>query len=724
MANDTSDIWAWTYVDEQRLLEEGGAKRAIIEYYHEFWSAYDHDFAAAEMAINNALEAARATGEIRWELHLRHWRLQLWLNDDLKRVLPEAIDLLNLATDERVRDVPQRICAYHDIVECYVNVDPKGYAEEIVENAQDVLAQLPTRHPCATCARSNLARAAGATGRVDDAKRWIAQTEATLTQRKYASLYNNFGTACELLAKWDDAERYYLQALKLAREAQKDRSYLEALLGVARARIGLGNLQGAVEILREARQWAKNNATTAQLARLQHVEGCFAEAHKVMDVALDHFTQAARVYNDLGYYRDAAVIGLHAAEMAREAGLKEPEEALTVAARAAGELPEASRDVHERLAALGRQPIAPSPGQIFNLNGENGDAAGEKAQSRKELETLEGILQSHIANGNIRDTAAMLYRVGLWHDKHNEQRAAIDYFIWSALLERLMRRPIEEREDAIGRLAYAREHSPAGAVDAAFAVVEREVPALLNPLLGEISTALWSWLVRAVAAESAGEPVVEPEPEPGQEDGRAAFQSWLDHNVSMTVLLVRFRDQIDPAQCADWFAYLDDVVRSMEEQAGNGEGGQEILSLVRALAALSQGASIEETLKVVLPPFDQIIQQIGALSQEPIWRHPGGWPFDFMIEDAAQKAVRALRLHDEHRPRRLANLALRYRLMTIDLYKENELQSLARFLEILAELVLAEGAMPAIEPPLRAPFSTILTAIHNAAASTAATSAE
>jgi hypothetical protein len=106
------DIWAWTYKDRARLVQEGGAKKAIVDNYQKFWHFFHNDNISAELAINEALEAARATGEIRWELHLRHWRLQHWLTQyRIREMLPEAIDLLSLAVDERVKDVPQRICA-------------------------------------------------------------------------------------------------------------------------------------------------------------------------------------------------------------------------------------------------------------------------------------------------------------------------------------------------------------------------------------------------------------------------------------------------------------------------------------------------------------------------------------------------------------------------------------------------------------------------------------
>src|SRR5690242_18470489 len=169
MASDSSSIFDWTYRDTERLYEAGGQKALIPERVHAFWSLYHSDFEGADLAIGEAIQAAQSESETRWELFLRHWRVQLRLKEDVRRALPEAVDLLTLAEDERVRDVPQRICAFHDIVYCHQAMDPVCYAEDTLENAQWVLAQTPTRFDCADCARMNSATALAALGRREEA---------------------------------------------------------------------------------------------------------------------------------------------------------------------------------------------------------------------------------------------------------------------------------------------------------------------------------------------------------------------------------------------------------------------------------------------------------------------------------------------------------------------------------------------------------------------------
>ncbi|HEV8193544.1 MAG TPA: hypothetical protein VGP82_18945, partial [Ktedonobacterales bacterium] len=247
--SDATDIWEWVYADAERLEKEGGSKAAIVEQWQRFNAHFHQDFAAADHAITLAIELARGEDELRWVLFLRHWRLQLWLDGDIARALPEAVDLLDLATDERLRDVPQRICAFHDVVECYVSMDPAGYYDDILANSATVLEQLPMRHTCADCARMHIAHAAGAAGRAQDAEAWIARFQANVYGKDWSAWPNAQGTIYEALGHWDEAEQAYQRACDLAQKNETADHFLEGLLGIARARVGAGNVDGAAEVL-------------------------------------------------------------------------------------------------------------------------------------------------------------------------------------------------------------------------------------------------------------------------------------------------------------------------------------------------------------------------------------------------------------------------------------------------------------------------------------------
>lgn len=711
--NDPTNIWTWIHKDADRLEQEGGRKVAILQGWSDFWDAYHSNHAAADLAITGALEVAREQREVRWELLLRHWRLQLWLKDDLRRALPEAVDLLSLATDERVRDVPQRICAYHDVVDCHVGMDAGGYYEDIVANSHDVLAQLPARHTCADCARLNMVSAAADSGRAEEAETWMARFAANQYDPKYTSGPVVCGEAYEALGKWEAAEQSFTRARDLAREQEDGDHYLKALLGIARARAARGDAQGAASILRDARHTAKYTGGTYLVARQLGVEGYVAEAVEEPAVALDYFTRSARQYVELARYREAALTSLHAVEMAREHELPDAEAALTIAAQAVGNMPPASRDVYARLAALGRQPAPLATGR--QGGGPVGLVAGAgemRSEADGERAALQEMLAAHLASGNLRGVALALYRLGRWHASHEESRAAVDYLIANAILERVLELPMDDREDALGGLQHLSKQLPPGTVQAALTAAESGPSPMLAPLLGEMPPARWQWLVRSVATEVAGQPVVEPEP--AEQDGNG-FSAWIEHVATMSALIVRFRERAAPAKCEQWATSLDETAQEIAPQVGPNGEGREVITLANGLAALARGQTVEEVAVTVLPPFNELIEQIGEIAQRPVWHHPGSSPLDFLVEQAAQRAVRGLRVHDEHRTTRLRNLVFRFELMMLDLRQHEQLHPIAQFLDALSQLLLADGErMPTIDPPLAEPFGAVLASVYEA----------
>lgn len=715
---DPTDIWAWVEADKRRLRQAGGAKQTIVNGWNEFSYYHHRDDAAADQAIHRALEAARAEGELRWELLLRHWRLQLWLNHDLKKVLPEAIDLLGLATDERLRDVPQRICAFHDVVDCHVRMDGAGYYEDIVANAQDVLAQLPERHSCASCARLNIAGAASAAGRTEEAERWIARFKANLHRPKATWVESTLDIAqdYELLGKWEEAEWEYVDAIADARRQEQD-AYLYALLGLARVQAKTGKTSEAVQTLHEARHFAKYRGGTYFLARLVEIEGWVAEAVGETGAALDYFTRAARQYFELGRYRFAALTSLHAAELAHETGHEGADVALAVAALAVGEMPLASQDVYQRLERLGRRPSLPPVSAQEAAGGQSVPGAKSQQESgvleQKERAALEETLAAHMNNGQPRGVAMALYRLGRWYAIHNQPRAALDYLISNAILERLLQLPMDDREDALSILKDLQEHLPPGTISAALAAAAHGPSALLAPLLGQMPAQRWRWLVQNVAKEVEGKPVVEPQPE--EMDPQQSFGAWLEHVASMTALIVRFREHVDAEKCERWVRGLEETAQDIENHLGPDGEGREPATLARGLAALARGADAASVAQDVLPPFNEVIEQVMAVAQTPVWHHPGSSPLDFLVEQAAQRAVRGLRMWDEHRRTRLANLAWRFELMTLDLQHHPETQPIGAFLTALSKLLIADGGLNTFsEMPLQEPFGPILLAVYEA----------
>jgi tetratricopeptide (TPR) repeat protein len=702
------DIWEWIHKDENRLRKEGGSKAAMADRFDEFFHHYQYDFTTANAIINEALDIARSSGELRWELLIRHWRLQLWLNDDLHRVLPEAIDLLSLATDERVRDVPQRICAMHDLVDCYVQMDAAGHYDDIVANVEHVLALLPKVHNCADCARLNMAQSAAAAGKTDVADHWLAQLESNIKQKTtWNERFTGIGNAYEEQQRWAQALAAYQKATK----AKSPRLYVEGMLGVARAYIGLGNTHDAMNALQDARHGTKYFAGTYLLARLMEVEGYMAEALGEPAIALDYFTRATQQHFDQARYRHCAITGIHAVEMARNSGLEaESADILDIIARAIGNMPENSYDMRSRLGALGKLPIEPPPTTHSIAFDTPSDEAGQ------ERATLDDALHTHIRSGNLPAIALFLYRLGHWYATHDQPRAAVDYLILNAVMERIQRLSMDDREDALNGLSSLQERLPEGTLEAAFAAAESGPPEWLSPLFKSMPPARWRWLVRSVAAQVLDGVAIEPEPDIEEE----GFDTWIEHIAEMNALLLRFPDHVTPVERERWAQGITETADHLrqtieqDESESKADGGK-LLQFIDTLAMMVRSATGEYSIPPLGEPFDQIIQQIQTISQRPIWQHPGNYPFEFMIEKASQEAVRALRIQDEHRESRLANRDLRYRLMAIDLKKEKEISELGDFLEVLAEIMRDTGCqIPARASKLDPGLAQILAAVVKA----------
>jgi hypothetical protein len=380
-----------------------------------------------------------------------------------------------------------------------------------------------------------------------------------------------------------------------------------------------------------------------------------------------------------------------------------------LAAQAVGELPTASHDLYERLAKLGLQPIAPMP----ESQAQPVDDA--ETQSRAELQVRLDILHTQIEQDNVMDASVTLHTIARWYVLHQQWRAALDYLLMGAMLERLLLLSARDRSNNLRLLRSAQKQLPEGALPAAFDALLDGPPALIAPLLPQLPATKWAWTVRALRADVAEEPVTEPEPE--NKDPESNFNDWLQHVASMTALLIRFHEHVEPQELQTWLAPLQETLQQLESAnaSGQDESAAIICSLVRGLIALAQGEPGEQVKTEVRAPYDQLVAQLINVSQEPVWFHPGSSPIDYMVEMVSQKAVSGLRRHDDHRVGRLLNLALRYKLMAIDLRPEEQLQPIAHFLDALRALMLARGeSLPQPAEPLAEPFATVLNAIYTA----------
>ncbi|HEX7941264.1 MAG TPA: hypothetical protein VF488_05640, partial [Gemmatimonadaceae bacterium] len=488
---------------------------------------------------------------------------------------------------------------------------------------------------------------------------------------------------------------------------------------LARALIERGQIDEADAELTECRRTTKYAGGSNLLAQLLEMDGRLEIA--MGGSGVDYLTRAAERYFALGRYREAAEAGLLAAERARDyvppregtadgaegAAEKQPipESALAIVAQALGAVRAPDTRLAARLAAFGRAPVAPAAR-------DGGYAAPVSGGVR---EGLEAELDAHLANGNPRGVATALYRLGAWLTQHEQPRAAVDYLILNGIMERALRLPHSDREDALLMLTEAGKSLPRGAIEAAFAAMERSVPERFADFFGGMPTARWRWLTRSVAAEWRGEAVVEPESygEMDQEESRQqAFESWLNHTASMTTLVLRFRERTDPVGVARWTRSLHEIVE--ESKGPNGDEPNPLTAFAQALAALCEGEEPERAVALAQPPFVDTVRQVIELVRHPVWEHPGNWPLDYFIERDAQMAVQALQAHDERSATRRENMAFRFEMQAMDLREQESVADIARLLTALAEMVRSGGAIPANASELPEELQKVLAAVRAA----------
>ncbi len=173
------DIWAWVHDLQQELYEAGELRLCeLIDVMPHYTVEHRHD--EVEALIGEALAAARAKKSPWLEVYFRHWLLQsrVLKRCEVKRSLPEAVDLLDFANREETKQCPQSVCVVQDLANCYGKADGPGYAAERIEVAEETLARIDPKWPCYMCISSELASAILDDGRPDEALQLARKAEA------------------------------------------------------------------------------------------------------------------------------------------------------------------------------------------------------------------------------------------------------------------------------------------------------------------------------------------------------------------------------------------------------------------------------------------------------------------------------------------------------------------------------------------------------------------
>jgi hypothetical protein len=167
------------------------------------------------------------------------------------------------------------------------------------------------------------------------------------------------------------------------------------------------------------------------LARLFEVQAYLALACQYGERAISFLTQAAHLYLENSRYRDAALCGLQAAELARSMHLSIPHQALSFASEAACVLPPASQDILHRLAAFSCFPLPAS----FDVLLSSQPVSWRQLEDHK-LAMFKSSLCISIASGYLPLISHFLFLLAqLYLEQHRDFSQMVQYLTWHLTLE-------------------------------------------------------------------------------------------------------------------------------------------------------------------------------------------------------------------------------------------------------------------------------------------------
>lgn len=175
------DIWRWVVETETTLIENGQIRLAEIidELSH---AVCDGRHARVDALVPEALALARAAEQPWLEVFIRHWNLQslIFHRYQVKDALPEAVRLLDFASQETTRDCPQSICVTQDLTQCYAQLDGPGFVQERIEAARETLERIDPTWPCYVCISGEYAGALCDDRRFEEVLEFVAETRQRL----------------------------------------------------------------------------------------------------------------------------------------------------------------------------------------------------------------------------------------------------------------------------------------------------------------------------------------------------------------------------------------------------------------------------------------------------------------------------------------------------------------------------------------------------------------
>ena len=206
------NIWEWVWDVEHDLREKGNERLAEIMDMISTWTCADeHD--KVDQVYPEALALAKKESN-RWiEVFIRHWYLQSQVlhRHNVKGMVREAVELLEITSQEDAKDCPQSVCAVQDLANTYAQKDGPSYVEERINVSEETLARINPTWPCFECIGDEYIAALVDAGRLDEALEDIERKRQQLLKASgYESetAFNLIETRILILQKkYEEAEK-------------------------------------------------------------------------------------------------------------------------------------------------------------------------------------------------------------------------------------------------------------------------------------------------------------------------------------------------------------------------------------------------------------------------------------------------------------------------------------------------------------------------------------
>jgi hypothetical protein len=138
-------IWDWIRDYLEQAARDGHAERLRLGDFHpRAYALRETDPGAMLTVLDEGRRHAQALEEPWWEVFFEHWCIQclLWCKLDYRDVLDRAVANVLRIRRPGFEAFPLRLRVHRLLVAAYLNIDPLGYAEQILEAIIHLEAEL------------------------------------------------------------------------------------------------------------------------------------------------------------------------------------------------------------------------------------------------------------------------------------------------------------------------------------------------------------------------------------------------------------------------------------------------------------------------------------------------------------------------------------------------------------------------------------------------------